>query len=280
MEAGTLAVKRAHGLGNVVCLLPVLDKLCLLQSRITVVTQAEWINAFSVLKPEFTWKADPDGRPIDLDALTESHRPAEHRTDELGRLLGQEPPFPAPVLKIPEQWRSPFEHLAGCVVFASEGGHPSRQWPHEQAERLAGLLEGRKLILIGTSSRWTLPAHVDLRCRLQLEELFGLLAVAGAVVTMDSGVLHLAAALQTPTVALFGGIDPKFRVRQNQHVVVLQSTLDCCPCNKNETCNGMYPCITGITAEEVIRAIDVAQATAHRVITRVMPATETSLQKS
>ncbi len=87
---------------------------------------------------------------------------------------------------------------------------------------------------------------------------------------MDSGVLHIAAAVGTPTVALFGGIDPTHRIRKNQNVVVLHSDLDCFPCNKNETCNGQYPCIKSTQPENVANAQKKALETKTRQLIKIL----------
>ncbi len=269
-----LSIKRSHGLGNVICLLPVLDRLHEEGYRINVFTRPEWIHAFSVLRSPYCWsaadcQADCRGDAIDLDEMTCGLVPTEHRTDEFAHLLGLGCPFSSARLNIPEVWTKPFERFRDGIVFAPEGGHPSRCWPTEQAARLLDHINGDKLILVGTHSEPEIPCHFDLRGQLELHELFGLLAVAGVVVTMDSAVLHIAAALGVPTVAIFGGVNPGFRVRQDQHVVAITAKMDCCPCNKDESCSGGYPCIHAVQPENVAETIKLARNINSRVIRQV-----------
>ena len=89
-------IRRFHGLGNVVLLLPVLDKLAAEGRRVGVATRSEWAPTFSALRPGFIWGSESPEGAVDLDALTSSMLPEEHRTDEFGRLLGVAPPFHAP----------------------------------------------------------------------------------------------------------------------------------------------------------------------------------------
>jgi hypothetical protein len=259
VAAKKITLKRAHGLGNVVCLLPVLNALTDQAIDTTVVTASKWTSTFAELRPAVHWTSSSSDPPIDLDLLTEALEPQEHRSDELGRLVGLQPPFAAPRLSVPEHWKQPFSHLHGAVVFAPEGGHRSRQWPHEKAQKLKTEFPDDRLVLIGTETEPAIPCDLDLRSQLQLQDLMAVLALAKAVITMDSGVLHIAAAIGVPTVALFGGIDPMHRIRKTQNVVVLHTDLDCFPCNKNETCDGRYPCIKSPTSKDVFNAVKQAQ---------------------
>jgi glycosyl transferase family 9 (putative heptosyltransferase) len=267
-------IKRCHGLGNVICLLPVLDTLHALGCHVQVITNPLWTHAFSRMRPDYDWMADTgdsDPEIIDLDEMTKRKRPTEHRVDEFAHLLHITAPLPAPQITAPHQWSKPFEHLTGCVVFAPEGGHPSRTWPTINAAQVKAVLPYEKLVLVGTSSEPDIPSDFDTRGQLELHELLGLLAVADTVITMDSGILHLATALQIPTVAIFGGMNPHFRVRDEQRVVVLQTNLLCCPCSKNETCFDRFDCIKAATAEDVAQAVSLARETDRCVMQKIPP---------
>ncbi len=291
----TITIKRCHGLGNVICLLPVLDHLYQQGHTVNIITRREWVHAFSVLKPEFLWTYPHSNSvktnnnndtntnstteamlsvqyripptdfpvPIDLDNQTENLLPTEHRTDEFARLLGLQHITATPVIEPLPIWSRPFAHLRNSLVFAPEGGHPARTWPVEKANLLHSYLKKQspntKLTLIGTQVTPEIEADYDIRGRLELHQLFGLLSVASAVITMDSGVLHIAAALNKPTIALFGGIEPQFRIRPNQKVIALRADMNCCPCNKQEQCvqsETPYSCIRSITTQDVIYALN------------------------
>ena len=272
LTARLVSIQRRHGLGNVICLLPALDYLHSIGCDIQVITNPVWIHTFSRLRPDYSWISeisDVDNDIINLDEMTKHKRPSEHRIDEFAHLLNVEAPLPSPHLTIPHLWREPFEPLTGSIVFAPEGGHPSRTWPRGKAAQLKAVLPNQKLVLVGAHPEPNIPCDFDTRGQLELHELFGLLAVADAVVTMDSGVLHIAAALQVPTVAVFGGMNPKFRVRPDQKVVILQTDLPCCPCSKNETCFDRFDCIQAITPQDVGNAIPLARQTDRCVILKI-----------
>ena len=126
------------------------------------------------------------------------------------------------------------------------------------------------LVLIGTETEPPIPCDLDLRAQLQLKDLMAVLALAKTAITMDSGVLHIAAAIGTPTVVLFGGIDPTHRIRKDQNIVVLHSDLACFPCNKNETCDGQYPCIKSPQPEDVAAALIQGQRTPGRKMIKIL----------
>lgn len=270
VAAGSVRIKRRHGLGNVLCLLPVLDKLACSGREIEVIIDKKWIDVLCVLRPDYLWLPETNHADvIDLDVMTRDLHPTEHRSTELGRLLGLEPPFAPLEIIIPPSWERPFEQLRDCIIFAPEAGHSSRAWPADKVALLGRSLKGSPLILAGLNHDPQIPCDVDTRGKLELHELLGLLAVARVVITMDSGTLHLATALGTPTVALFGGIDPSFRIYPQQPVVALQAEMPCCPCNKNETCDGQFTCIRQIKVEEVIKAVKTTQTITARIIRRV-----------
>ena len=141
--------------------------------------------------------------------------------------------LPAPHVDVPAAWKKPFEQLSGSIIFAPEAAHPSRRWPLENCRRVKGLFPDRNLVLVGTKNAPEIACDVDLRGKLNLEGLFGVVALSSVVITMDSAVLHIASAVGIPTVAIFGGVDFRFRIRKEKPVVVLQSKMDCCRCNKN-----------------------------------------------
>jgi len=280
LTAQSVSIRRRHGLGNVICLLPALDYLHSFGCDVQVFTDPQWIHAFSRLRPDYCWMSETgvfNSDIIDLDEMTSCKPPAEHRIDEFARLLNITVPLPSPQLTVPHLWRTPFEHLTGSIVFAPEGGHPSRTWPMEKAAQVKAALPYQKLILVGTNPEPALSCDLDTRGQLELHELFGLLAVADAVITMDSGVLHIAAALQIPTVAVFGGMNPGYRVRPDQKVVVLQTNLPCCPCSKNETCFDRFDCIKAATTLDVSNAVRLARETNQRILQKVPPVAQLML---
>ena len=99
---------------------------------------------------------------------------------------------------------------------------------------------------------------VDLSGALSIGELAALLEGAGAVVTNDSGPMHLAAALGAPTVGLFGPETPVMYGPIGPRARALWKPPACSPCinvhdNKVATCiHGFAQCLTGISVDEVL----------------------------
>ena len=113
------------------------------------------------------------------------------------------------------------QKLVALIPGAARGD--SKQWPPERYVETAALLHrahGTAALLLGTAAEAPLcdriaqalaekgvPAH-SLAGQTSLPEMAAALAVADGVVCNDSGGMHLAAALQRPTVAAFGITDP------------------------------------------------------------------------
>jgi len=96
-----------------------------------------------------------------------------------------------------------------------------------------------------------IPGGLSLAGKTGLGVLAALLGKAGLFVGGDSGPLHLAAAMGTPTVAIFGPTDPALTAPQGPGHQVLSRRLACAPCQQG--CKDR-PCLLGITAEEVLAA--------------------------
>lgn len=105
--------------------------------------------------------------------------------------------------------------------------------------------------------------------RLALREAAALLGRAAVLVTNDSAPLHLAAAVGTPIVAVFGPTVPAFGFgpRGPRDVVVEHPALPCRPCSSHgpRRCPlGHHRCMTKIRVESVLRAIEETGALHHR----------------
>jgi 3-deoxy-D-manno-octulosonic-acid transferase/heptosyltransferase-1 len=94
---------------------------------------------------------------------------------------------------------------------------------------------------------------IDLAGRTTLRDLACLYRKASLLVTTDSGPMHLAAAMATPVVALFGPTDPARTGPYGKHHTVIRTELPCSPCFL-KTCETRQ-CMQGITVEDVFQAI-------------------------
>jgi ADP-heptose:LPS heptosyltransferase len=163
----------------------------------------------------FACGAVPESRP------GPSWRPGEHEVDRWCRLL-RESGLPADPrrLDLPSPpWPAP-AGAAGATLIHPGAASAARRWP---AARWAAVAEaerraGRRVVLTGSAAERPLaegiahaaglPADAVLAGRTDLRALSAAVAAAARVVCGDTGVAHLATALGTPSVVLFGPTPP------------------------------------------------------------------------
>ncbi len=141
---------------------------------------------------------------------------------------------------------------------------PANRWSPEGFARLAQLLATRHhLPCVLTGGREDMPAAarimalaagsvIDLAGKTTIPQLIGVLSGARAVVSCDTGPMHLAVALGKEVVALFGPADPRRTGPYRGQVV--RASLPCAPCNRR-TCENPV-CMQSITPEDVMEKID------------------------
>ncbi len=94
---------------------------------------------------------------------------------------------------------------------------------------------------------------IDLSGLTSLKDLARLYQLAAVVVTTDSGPMHLAAAVQTPVVALFGPTAPARTGPYGTGHTILRTSIDCSPCFKKH-CN-LLSCMKNLSVETVFEAV-------------------------
>ena len=149
---------------------------------------------------------------------------------------------------------------------------PAKQWPvrawAELARRLADL--GRDIWIFGSAKDAAAGAFIrmqgpaqrvhDLCGRTSLGEAIDLLSLAETVVTNDSGLMHVAAALDRPVVALYGSSSPAVTPPLSARARILEVELDCRPCFKRECPLGHLNCLRLITVDQVLEAMRIGSA--------------------
>ena len=99
-------------------------------------------------------------------------------------------------------------------------------------------------------------AIITCRLKTNIKELCANIGGCSLFVTNDSGPMHVAAAYQVPTVAIFGPTKYKETSQwMNEKSKIVRHEMDCSPCMKRECPLGHHECMTTITADEVIDAI-------------------------
>lgn len=161
----------------------------------------------------------------------------------------------------------------GYYVFVPGAEYgPAKRWPVARYAELARQLDAPVLVLgsgkeapLGTEIV-ALAAGAD--CRnlagaTRLDEAFALIAAARRVITNDTGLMHVAAALDVPQVALFGSSSPEHTPPLSERARVLwlkndpayQPPLDCAPCFQRVCPLGHLRCLNDITAQRVLQAL-------------------------
>jgi heptosyltransferase II len=157
----------------------------------------------------------------------------------------------------------------GYYVFApgAEFG-PAKRWPAIHFAELAKLLDA-PVVLLGSAKEASLCdeiAHeagegrcINIAGRTSLLDAFALIAASRAVISNDSGLMHVAAAFGTPQVALFGSSSPEHTPPLSDRAKVVwlrddlayQPPLDCAPCFQRECPLGHTRCLMDITPQRV-----------------------------
>jgi heptosyltransferase-2 len=132
---------------------------------------------------------------------------------------------------------------------------PAKRWPYfkELAERL-----GMPAVLLGSSKDAPAAAPIpgtNLVGKTSLEDAIGLIAGAHAVVSNDSGLMHVAAALGRPQVALFGSSSPEHTPPASPRAKVLWLRLECSPCFERECPLGHFRCMKDLSVEQVLATL-------------------------
>jgi heptosyltransferase-2 len=96
-----------------------------------------------------------------------------------------------------------------------------------------------------------LPNKLSVVGQTTLRELIALISECDLFLTNDSGPMHLARAVLTPTVSLFASTDPKLTGYREAGFKTIRSNVACSPCFKRHCPKGDLRCISSITAEEV-----------------------------
>ena len=143
----------------------------------------------------------------------------------------------------------------------------TKRWPPQHfAEAADQLAEaGIPIVFMGGPAERPETRAVMARMRTKSVDLTGqtpvgllpsLLRRAAVLVTNDSGPMHIAAAVGTPVVALFGPTDPVRTGPYGRGHVVLSNPVECRPCFRRECSRAVtLECLTGVTSEQVVRAV-------------------------
>jgi len=160
----------------------------------------------------------------------------------------------------PDQVRQPY------LLFLHGTTWPTKHWPDHYWIRLASMAAAAGLqvkLPWGTATEQqrarqiaAVSDAIEVLPRMSLGELAAVIAAAGAVVGVDTGLVHLAAALGTPCITLYGSTDPGLIGTVGESQIHLQAQFPCAPCQERKcSYRGMsevFPaCYTSLSPENV-----------------------------
>ena len=132
---------------------------------------------------------------------------------------------------------------------------PAKRWPYFAA--LAPRL-GLPAVVLGSARDGEAAQGVDavnLAGKTSLDEALAIIAGARYVVTNDSGLMHVAAALGRPQVALFGSSSPRHTPPLSGAARTLWLAIECSPCFARECPLGHFRCMRELTVDKVLGEI-------------------------
>jgi heptosyltransferase-2 len=163
------------------------------------------------------------------------------------------------------------DFLLGIAPGATYG--PAKRWPPERFAAVADMAAqrwGAKIVVLGSGSERSIGEEVmramkspalNLCGQTGLDEAAAVIRQCRGFVTNDSGLMHLAAALDVPTVAVFGSTDPEATGPRSRKARVVRHPLDCSPCLKPDCADGC-PCLRSIGPDEVWKELAICVSSA------------------
>jgi heptosyltransferase-2 len=160
--------------------------------------------------------------------------------------------------------------LAGArepIVFCPGAEYgPAKRWPTAYYAELARALadRGHAIWLLGSAKDAAVADEIvvasagtaiSLCGRTSLAQALDLIGAATLVVTNDSGLMHVAAALGRPLVALYGSSSPDYTPPLSDKAAIIWRKPDCSPCFKRECPLGHFRCMNELTPESVLETV-------------------------
>uniref|UniRef100_A0A832GLU9 lipopolysaccharide heptosyltransferase II n=1 Tax=Caldimicrobium thiodismutans TaxID=1653476 RepID=A0A832GLU9_9BACT len=156
--------------------------------------------------------------------------------------------------------REPFIILAPGAAFG-----PAKKWPEKYYRELALKLisQGFRVLVVGGPKERKsgqlicegLEGAYNLCGKTNLKILAGIFTLGKALISNDSGLMHLGAALKIPQIALFGSTDPTLTGPLNERAKIIKKELPCAPCFERTCPRKHYRCLLDITPDEVYQLV-------------------------
>ena len=150
---------------------------------------------------------------------------------------------------------------------AAEYGQAKR-WPPVHFAALADKLinSGYQILIFGSNKDTDIAKQIielcsagdniiDLCGKTSLTNAIDLLAKSQYVISNDSGLMHIAAAVGANIIAVYGSSSPNFTPPLSKHAQIVQLNLSCSPCFERTCQFGHYNCLTQITPSMILNKI-------------------------
>jgi heptosyltransferase-2 len=145
---------------------------------------------------------------------------------------------------------------------------PAKRWPAAYYAEVAtrALAQGWEVWLFGSQKDIPVTGEInaltqqrclDLGGRTALGEVVDLMSLVTAVASNDSGLMHVAAALDKPMAAIYGSSDPHHTPPMSANAKVLYLGLSCSPCFQRECPLGHLNCLKQLTPAQVLQSLPI-----------------------
>ncbi|BDX22229.1 ADP-heptose--LPS heptosyltransferase II [Polynucleobacter sp. TUM22923] len=151
----------------------------------------------------------------------------------------------------------------------------TKRWPTDHFANLAKQLIASRpeaqIILLGSPADHALADHIQAQAshhpqlhnwcgKTQLDEAIALIGMSKTLISNDSGLMHIGAALKVPQVAIFGSSDPNHTPPLSERAKVIWLNLPCSPCHQRVCPLGHLKCLKEISPQAVLTAIQTLES--------------------
>lgn len=148
---------------------------------------------------------------------------------------------------------------------------PSKRWPIEYFAKLANNLvqKGFSVLLLGSNKDDPLVNQIlslieansidkiiNACGKTNLADCVDLLSLGSIAITNDTGLMHIASAVNTSVIAIYGSTTPKFTPPLSKKAHILKMDISCSPCFQRTCKFGHYHCLKFVTPEMVYEKIN------------------------
>lgn len=153
------------------------------------------------------------------------------------------------------------------VVCPGAAYGPAKCWPTDYFAEIINVKKSKNwsIVLLGASvdipigleiQKLTKNACINLIGKTSLIEAIAILSFATLVISNDSGLMHIAAALDRPLIALYGSTSPNFTPPLSENAKIIYLKLSCSPCFKRKCPLTHLNCLKQLTPQIVLNTIN------------------------